>query len=261
MASCVVITTNKGGERLKSLETVILSIEKNRTDFIKELILSIDILPQFDTELSVFDKYKTRGWTIVSGKFRSMVRNQMNGINLSKNDIIFYCEDDVEITKIPSLDTITKLDENFNFGAIFYNTHINDKFDNKVIEYINNRDNYITINGSCFLKKKPYISDSYLFCFPVAIMKKSLVTNIHKYMMDSKINLQIEKGFTHAFKEINSKYSLFTYVNNTIIDNLTFKNDVPQRDSPMHNYANMLFWNNDETKRLPRTGGVIKFNE
>lgn len=90
-----------------------------------------------------------------------MILNQKNSILNASSDIIFYCEDDIIVNKIPKIETINKLFNetlinNKPVGYISYNNHVYFNFNENpehIIKFINDINNYVEIDGDVFLIK------------------------------------------------------------------------------------------------------------
>ena len=101
--SCFVIGTTLAN-RQNSMINTLKSIDNQNFPF-KIKILSID---DFGEGLSKEVQHYTEnnGWRLILDKRGGMVQNQIRALNYIDSDWVFYCEDDVVVEKIPTLQKI-----------------------------------------------------------------------------------------------------------------------------------------------------------
>lgn len=259
--SCLVITTTISS-RFDLLSNTIDSIEEHGAGILDQKVLSIDIVEGHPYNKEDFYVYEDLGWFLVIGACsgrRGMANNILRGLANIDGDILFYCEDDVIINKIPSRETLELLFLDFNnpLGCIVYNTHAHNLWDtderSKYLkkQYINDSDNYFGIDTDDFFLVKEYpIRDEYLICFPAAIMMVDKFRSCLKYACENCVGMGMEPGMTKAWTDLGfvHQYPVVMYVSKTILPN-TEEDSIDFQD--LYNRANMQFWNNDETLRHP----------
>lgn len=244
----LLITTNIEN-RLPLLDNTVQSIERNGREFTRK-VMSIDMFPG-GKPVSYFDRYKKLGWTIVSGEsvpVRGMVENQRRGLEHIKSDFVFYCEDDIVINKVPSLDSLHRIKE--RLGFICYNTHIAVNTQQATIDRINfvKQDlNYIVASDDVFLVKKPLLRDPYYLNFPAAIIRTKAFKGIHAIMDTELRGLGVEPAMTEGWFILGFDKNLdtFVYVDAKILE------EKPTNLEDFHTFAQMNFFNNDVSLRHP----------
>lgn len=255
-ASAVLITTNTMGARYELLQQAAASVVRARSDFIDELIMCVDVLPQNDNTLEPFARFKAEGWRVIFGKGgsrRGMVMNQLRGIEAAKNDWLFTVEDDVVIDKIPTVAQVEDIVRH-GFGFICYNTHIHDRIGDVQTTYTADRSNYVMIGSDVLLRKDPVIADKWLITFPVSIVQRETLKHMHEYAMQHAQGQPIEVGLSLAWKlstawKEASSSEIGIYLTGNVL------NDLPVHPSELPDYAQLRYWSNDPTLRHPSING------
>ena len=265
--SCCLITTNIES-RLHLLNQLIDSIDKcnNSSDIFNEKIISVDMFNN-GINNSYFEKFNKKNWIVYYKNVdarRSMILNQKKIIEKAKNDIIFYTEDDIIINKMPTFKTInllfnTKAINNKKVGFICYNTHVFIEYqkyeDQKVVEYINDLNNYVIFNDDVFLIKSEVIKDRYYLNFPVAITTKQIFLKIQKNAFNKFTGSGVESAMTYSWFDMkyNELYNVLIYVKRNILEKVRRNEKITIHD--FINGANMNFWNNDKNLKHKSING------
>lgn len=260
--SCCMLTTNLT-DRCSLVENTIESLN-GCEDIFDEKLMSVDVF-NGGVDLSWFDKYNDE-WSIHhknKDSHRSMILNQQNLLKHANNNVIFYMEDDIIINDVPQQNTVHLL---FNseiikekpVGFVSYNNHVWINFNENpkhIIDFINNPDNYVTINGDVFLIKTSVIRDRYYLNFPVSLLRKDVHLELHRHAMNYSRGLTIEAGLTKAWFDLgyDKKYEVLIYLKNEILDDIKAGKIISVLD--FYNYAKMNFWNNDTSLRHPSVAG------
>jgi beta-1,4-mannosyl-glycoprotein beta-1,4-N-acetylglucosaminyltransferase len=287
-ASCVFITTNSKS-RVKWMEIAEKSIWDCNTDLIDEFIMCVDMLGNKDEkgnnrellEKEYYEQYSKKGWKVLFNNFENLPQNQRVGFKEAKNDFIFYCEDKVKVTHIPSLDCVRKMHLMYRFGAIMYNCHLNGKCNQKMkngeeikmknarigqdmydegrkereqlMKYVNDEKNYLNVEGSIFLRKNISLCDDYLFTYPTVLLNKQMINQIYDYLSTNKKGINIEKGVGYAFVNLNlhNVFSLYNIINEIppLVKNGEYN------DTNLNKYACMRYRDNDDSMK-PETISV-----
>lgn len=247
LISCLMITTNIKN-RLHLLDKTIKSVQNACNFDLMQKILSIDVFEN-EKELYYFTKYK---WKIIHGVCagkRGIAENQIRGTSLISSNYVFYSEDDILINKIPELDTLKKIEsyvfpDGKKIGYICYNTHIYEfplKAPETHREYINDKNNYISINGDLFLRKSILIKDEYFLNFPAAIIKTELFRKMQEHIKNNYSGKGIETFFSKSWFDLkfDEEYEVLIYVKNNTLSKL------PMSLNDFYYQANMNYWNND----------------
>ncbi|HJY98681.1 MAG TPA: hypothetical protein VJ227_03135 [Patescibacteria group bacterium] len=249
------ITTNIR-DRLRLVENTVASLKKHEGLF-SQKIMSVDVFPD-GVPLSWFDKFQKQGWKVLSKDVdaaKSMILNQRKAVSAAETDIILYTEDDILVNYLPKLTTIHKLFggniiNGKPAGFICFNNHVWTKFKENpehIISFINNLDNYITIDGDVFLVKNETIKDNYYLNFPVAITSKKLFLELQDYALESKKGSGVEAGMTKAWFDTgkDKEYAVIVSLKPKILTDIKSGKKITVID--FYNYANINFWNNDAT--------------
>jgi len=252
--TCLMITTTVK-ERLHLLHNTIMSIEKcNKTKVLDQKVLSVDIIEGHPYEAQHFQQYRDLGWFVVEGSClgrQGMANNMLRGLANVDHDLLFYCEDDVVIHRIPTKKHLKELFDSKlgNVGAIVYNTHACAPWEETGLEsklkYINDKCNYFGDGEDWFLAKGDPIKDEYWITFPAAIMKTINFRNCLNYACVHCVNKGMEPGMTQAWFDLGLGDStvVVMYVKKEI------NKHFPLDFQGLYNMANMQFWNNDVNLR------------
>jgi len=263
--SCLLITTTVR-ERYHLQRPTVLSIEAaNDKNQLAQKIMSVDVIEGHPYDLTWFQQYIDLGWEIVFGPcsgHRGMANNIMRGLELVHHPMLFYCEDDVIIQRIPEETLITNWFYNSDMGrkklgVLVYNTHILAPWihDEKIIEqrlaYINKPQSYFMSPqlDDMYLKKDPEIlKDEYWICFPTCIMTYQHFKDCLEYAYKNCEGMGIEPAMSKAWWELGHQrlYDVGAYINSLLLKKLgriTFQD--------AYDYALFRFWNNDKTLQHP----------
>ena len=250
--SCLVITTTIK-ERFHLLCNAIDSIERcNDESVLDQKVLSIDIVEGQPYRRRDFEKFEKMGWHLAKGPCsgsHGMANNMHRGLAYIDGDILFYCEDDVIIQKIPTRKNLDLMFYNTRpFGAIVYNTHADNTLEKEGTEsrlnYINDTSKYFGDGDDTFLLKGEPIKDEYWICFPAAIMKTDHFRSCLSYACKNCLEMGMEPGMTKAWFDLGfGSEPVAMYVQRDIL------NDFPVDFQKLHDRANMQFWNNDVNLR------------
>ncbi len=257
--SCLMITTTTPS-RLHLLDNTINSIEQCNIDFIDSKTLSVDVMPKYPIDISYFKKFEKLGWNLAIGAcsgHRGMLNNIIRGLqNINTSDYIYYCEDDVIITRLPKkssfeIFTNNKTKNNKNIGYACFNTHIL-SLDKEIIparlNFINDLKNYQKFGDELFLiKDENILRDEYFLNFPSAIVNSNLFIELINYSKNKCKGIGIEPGLTQSWFDLkfNEQFDVATYVKPQTITKL------PIDLNKFYHMANMQFWNNDVNLRHP----------
>lgn len=256
--SCLMITTNVP-DRLHLLDNTLRSVEACNNGLLDGKTLSIDIMPEYKFDLDYFKQYERMGWTLVTGGcsgYRGMLNNMIRGLNnVNPCDYIYYVEDDVVITRLPSRDTFdsiatTPTHHNKMLGYSCLSTHILSLDEPPQPErqaFINNKANYQFWGEELFLVKEEVLMDKYYLNFPSAFIKDSLFRSMISYASKKFKGIGMEPGLTKAWFDLglNKAYDVGIYVKPETL------NQLPMDLNMFFHMANMRFWNNDEGLRHP----------
>ena len=248
---CMLITTNVS-RRIKYITNAINSIDLCGVKF-DQKILSVDMFEDGKSK-SFFDKFK--GWEIVFGKANGMINNQSRGLRLVNTDYMLYSEDKVIVEKIPSKEVIDKMLRVFSY--VCFNMHMCENFcepPQEVIDYINDKKNYIYIQDELFLIKNSSLADNYFLNFPVSISKTEVFKTIHAQAVKNYPNLATEVSMTKVwldkFRHLGN-VGIYTR-NDTLIK-------IPMNLMDLFYQSNMKYWNNCpelRVKSIHQTGGRL----
>jgi hypothetical protein len=245
------ITTNIE-ERYPLLQNAIASVERCDKGVLDQKVLSVDIMKGSSYNSSDFQQFVDSGWLLVEGDcsgYSGMANNISRGLSRIDGDLLFYCEDDIVVNRIPSRENLERLFSGSNpLGFIVYNTHacapwITEGLQPK-LDYINDKVNYLQRGDDLFLIKGESIRDEYWICFPVAIMETDNYRSCLAHAKMSCGKMGMEPGMTKAWLALGfDKYPAAVYVQKNIFDSF------PLNFQKLHDNANMRFWNNDVTLR------------
>lgn len=247
--TCLMITTTVK-ERFHLLHNAIMSVEKCNTGILDQKVLSVDIVEGYPYNSQQFQCYRDLGWFVVEGAcsgHRGMANNMLRGLANVDHELLFYCEDDVILHRIPTREHLEELFNTKlgNVGAIVYNTHacapwVKEDLEYK-LKYINDKYNYFGDGEDWFLAKGMPIKDEYWICFPVAIMRTEHFRQCLKYAYENCSNMGMEPGMSKAWFDLGFGDSqlVVMYVKKDIEKHL------PLDFQGLYNMANMQFWNND----------------
>lgn len=261
---CCMITTNLQS-RLSLMQNTVNSLKKNEDRF-GQKIMSIDVFSEGEMSLDWFKQFQVAGWKVLHKNVAarsSMVLNQRNAIRRATAEIVLYTEDDILINRLPKLTTIQKLfNENIvngkRAGFICFNNHVWKRFNENpkhIIDFIHDLNNYITLDGDVFLIKNEIIKDKYYLNFPAAITSKKLFFELENWAFINKVGYGIEQALTGAWFETGKDKDLAVLISlkPEIIDTIKSGKRITVLD--FYNYANINFWNNDESLRHEVTPG------
>ena len=260
--SCLMITTTVR-ERYRLQRPTVMSIEAaNDKGQLTEKIMSVDVVAGHSFEPEWFAQYEQLGWKVVYGPctvHRGMANNMERGLQHVTGDMLFYCEDDVLIQRIPDHRCLRAWFVDEDMGALVYNTHVlapwttEQSVVDERIKYINTPSNYYVFNPfrdeDMYLRKDERILyDEYWICFPACIMPVELFMNCLLHAGLFCKGKGMEPGMSEAWFRLNynQKFTTAMYVQpeiQTKIGTLTFQD--------VYDLAQMRFWNNDETLRHP----------
>jgi hypothetical protein len=168
-------------------------------------------------------------------------------------DFVLYCEDDIKVLRIPSK---KELEEIIALGirSLCYNTHINSDL-NKTpaakLKFINEPNAYISCSDGVsrlLIKDEKVLKDEYFINFPVNLVDRQLFLNMHSHIKQHRISKGIECAITQAWFDLryNEKYKVAIYLKEEIVFSIGSLTSLA-----MSNFAQMMFWSNDETLRHP----------
>lgn len=259
--TCMMITTTVR-ERYHLQRATVHSIEKASIDGqLDQKVMSVDVVDGHSYEPEWFQQYLELGWQVIFGPcsgHRGMANNMLRGLQMVTENLLFYCEDDVIIQKIPSKKTLDVL-FNTNYGdcrlgALVYNTHVlapwvkDEQVKKDRLKYINDRTHYDYIDDSAILVKGIELFDEYWICFPAGIFHKHLFHTCLNYAQSACVGMGMEPAMSKAWDElrINENFRTAMYLQEQVKDKmgtLTFQD--------MYDLAQMRFWNNDESLQHP----------
>ena len=242
-----IITTNHP-KRFDTLLKTINSFEKNQTKDIKK-ILSVDKFPTIETDFSFFNNFEQMGWKVVykdhTGK-NSMVTNQQNLLNFVDTEWLLYCEDDVILRDIPSVDSLKKILTK-ETGFVSLNAHVHEFPTNDTIQYCKQNKNYTNIDDFCLLKKdKEVFQHKWYFNFPSCFVRKQDLLFILENASNNYCN-------SHYSIEEGLSYSWLSNKENQYCDYIILKNPNLEKKEilqEIHDSAILGYWNNDLTTRI-----------
>lgn len=210
--SCFVIGTSLS-IRVENLIMTLKSIDEKNFNFEKK-ILSID---DFGNGVSkeVTDYCELNSWLVLNEPAKGMVQNQIKALNNIDTEWVLYCEDDVIIEKLPTINQITELiNINNKVGMISmtgggYNTHINH---DKILENIKN--DIIQIgDDEIFWFRDPSLSNEWFFEFPSTFVKTDIFKNCITTSLTKFTSIQIEESYTKSYFHLgyNTEYDKYTW--------------------------------------------------
>jgi len=203
-------------------------------------IMSVDMLPNGALGREDFSIFAKNGWEVYFGEGggrSGMVNNQLRGIKHATAEWLLLCEDDAPLLLFPDISTLEEGEINW----LCYNCHLNDE--DLLNDYVQDRGSYLVSNGGVFMIKPVNLCDKWLLTFPASITKKSVILALHEVAARIAIGTSIEEGLSVAWRA-GSFGNVAIYLNREVLDNLH-----RITTSDLHKFANMRYWNNDESTR------------
>lgn len=211
--SCFVIGTTLV-HRVENMLVTLKSIDLNNFPF-KTKILSLDDFGEGIRE-DIKSYTELNNWVILNEPRKGMVQNQIKALNKIETDWVLYCEDDVIVEKLPTIEQIEDLlNKNNKVGIISltgggYNDNINQT---KILDNI--KKDFIKVgDDDIFWFRDPSLSNAWFFEFPSMFVK----TKIFKNCIDTSLNkfksIQIEQSYTKSYFHLgyHIEYDRYTWV-------------------------------------------------
>ena len=262
--SCLLITTNSRA-RMGLVRNAIASLDRcDAGNVFQEKVISVDILRDGTLPMAFFEQFRDSHWQVITGRCagrRGMAENQLRGMAHLRSELVLYCEDDVLVTRIPAAPAAAYLEEMITtpgkrMGFVCYNTHIHDALDQAPPErllFINDPTNYRPAMEELFLVKTPILKDDYYLNFPVAIARRDLFLQMHKYARTHCAQRPVEVAMTESWfgMGLDQDYDVLVYVKPNV------RTRLPLTLRQFHDEANIRFWNNDASLRHPSISGRV----
>ena len=194
-----------------------------------------------------FEPFQKRGWKVIFGKGggkTGLADNQMRGLQEAENEFVLTCEDDSFIRKIPDIHWMQYLIDDYCVPILLYNANVWSKKPEspKVVDYINNPNNYYQIGNDCVLLKENIFDKRYMISFPAIITFKDMLIYLHKKARELGGHRAIEIGLSQAHQQLSKPEQVGIYLKNI---------ELPVTAQDLHDNAQITYWNNDRTLRHP----------
>lgn len=251
--SCFVIGTTLS-HRIENMLMTLKTIDSNNFPF-QTKILSLD---DFGDGVSDDIKHYTglNNWVVLNEPRKGMVQNQIKALNKIETDWVLYCEDDVIIEKLPTIEQIEQLlNINDRVGTISmtgggYNDNINQ---NEILHNIKN--DFIKVGeDDIFWFRNPSLSNAWFFEFPSMFVK----TKIFKNCIDTSLNMfksiQIEQSYTKSYFHLGYHVEFDRYTWTRDFNNhLNYNENVKFLLDKICN--NLVYIKHNRNNYLPSVGG------
>ena len=212
--SCFVIGTTLAN-RQNSMINTLKSIDNQNFPF-KIKILSID---DFGEGLSKEVQHYTEnnGWRLILDKRGGMVQNQIRALKYIDSDWVFYCEDDVVVEKIPTLQKIETFLTNkpktgiISFTGGGYDVYKPENYD-KIISNLKNEIIEIDENEIMWFRDS-LLANEWFFEFPTMLVRTNIIKNCIDNSLKEFKNLQIEQSYTKSYFKLkfNEQYEKYSW--------------------------------------------------
>lgn len=262
-ASIVLLGCTARG-RVNSIVKLIESIENQPVKF-KQKILTVDELAGNKLPQIWIDNYRQRGWEITINPNNGMVNNLANGLELVKEDWVFYVEDDVLIHRLPTKEQFGRMvhmDHEGRFPGILSYTYVGYQFkriaDERLRESVKNPLQFKRVDDFLLWARDDSMNYGYHVEFPVTFFKTDLMRQCLVCARRSFKKRFIESAMTGAWFKLglNSRYykgTLLNYDDEIISDIQAVK---PKEYEGMIRSKGRSLWT---TQNLPTTPGNKKF--
>lgn len=206
--SCVVLSTSKKYRQPHCLNTLV-SIDRNNRGLFCEKIVSIDLVPGNEIHQDLLVYIKSHDWKLISKPLRKSMEAQLDLINEACGDWIFYSEDDVILTKIPSRDewewiTTQRFDGKVPGMIAYMHGGYNWNLKLDITKQVSNKNNYKIKHPDCVLWYRDYsLGDDFFWEFPVTMVRRNIFKEANIYAGGKYKGVHSETALTYAWNELN----------------------------------------------------------
>jgi hypothetical protein len=263
--SCFIIGTTLSHRVDKLIETM-NSIDKQNFEF-ESKVLSLDDFGE-NIPIKVKNYAENNQWLIIIGEANGMVNNQIRALNCIHTDWVLYCEDDVLIEKLPTVDQLIELNDQIdNLGLVSltgggYEIEIakpghprfSVEMEREVLDNIKNPNNHIIVgDDETFWYRNPKFNNGWFFEFPTLFIQKQIFENCINNSLRQFKGYQIEQSYTKSFFNLgyDKKFKRFTWVRN-INHHLNF--DKPTHELLSDICADLIYIKHNRNGLSPSVG-------
>lgn len=262
-ASIVLLGCTAHG-RVNAMVNLIESIENLKIPF-KQKIITVDELGGNELPEVWIDNYRQRGWEVSVNPNKGMVNNLSNGLELVKQDWVFYVEDDVLIHKLPTKEQFARMvhtEHSGRFPGIISYTYVGYQFKRityeRLQESVADSSQFKRVDEFLFWARDDSMNYGYHVEFPVTFFKADLM---RKCVACARRNFQkhfIESAMTQAWFKLgldqqHYKATLLNYDDDIVSDIQSIQ---PKEYEGMIRQTGRSLW---VTQKLPTTPGNKKF--
>ena len=210
--SCFIIGTTLP-HRMENMLTTLKTIDSNNFPF-NVKILSLDDFGD-GIKVEVEEYTKANNWLILNDPGNGMVKNQIKALNKIETEWVLYCEDDVILEKLPTIEQIELLlNKNSKVGIISmtgggYNNHINH---DRILDNIK-KDVIKVGDDDIFWFRDPSLSNAWFFEFPSMFVKTKIFKNCIDTSLTNFKSIQIEQSYTKSYFHLgyHIEYDRYTW--------------------------------------------------
>ena len=210
--SCFIIGTTLP-HRMEDMLTTLKTIDSNNFPF-NVKTLSLDDFGD-GIKVEVEEYTKANNWLILNDPGNGMVKNQIKALNKIETEWVLYCEDDVIIEKLPTIEQIELLlNKNSKVGIISmtgggYNNHINH---DRILDNIK-KDVIKVGDDDIFWFRDSSLSNAWFFEFPSMFVKTKIFKNCIDTSLTNFKSIQIEQSYTKSYFHLgyHIEYDRYTW--------------------------------------------------
>jgi len=210
--SCFIIGTTLP-HRMENMLTTLKTIDSNNFPF-NVKTLSLDDFGD-GIKVEVEEYTKANNWLILNDPGNGMVKNQIKALNKIETEWVLYCEDDVIIEKLPTIEQIELLlNKNSKVGIISmtgggYNNHINH---DRILDNIK-KDVIKVGDDDIFWFRDSSLSNAWFFEFPSMFVKTKIFKNCIDTSLTNFKSIQIEQSYTKSYFHLgyHIEYDRYTW--------------------------------------------------
>jgi len=198
---------------MENMLTTLKTIDSNNFPF-NVKTLSLDDFGD-GIKVEVEEYTKANNWLILNDPGNGMVKNQIKALNKIETEWVLYCEDDVIIEKLPTIEQIELLlNKNSKVGIISmtgggYNNHINH---DRILDNIK-KDVIKVGDDDIFWFRDSSLSNAWFFEFPSMFVKTKIFKNCIDTSLTNFKSIQIEQSYTKSYFHLgyHIEYDRYTW--------------------------------------------------